>query len=117
MRRRIATFFAIVLTGLLLATGGCDEADRERRARDAAEKMKAAIPDVHARALEQKASADDIELAQRALTAEKDYMGAINGKLDRVTVNAIQAFQRRHGLDDDGILSGKTLALLRQAAE
>jgi peptidoglycan hydrolase-like protein with peptidoglycan-binding domain len=44
-------------------------------------------------------------------------MGPIDGKLDRVTVNAIQAFQRRHDLADNGILAGRTLELLRAAVD
>ena len=85
------------------------------RARDAAETMRASIPDVHAKALAQKAAAEDIELAQRALTKEKEYMGPINGELDRVTINAIQAFQRRHEMRDTGILNRRTMARLREA--
>lgn len=108
---------AVAVLATFVASSGCDEAERERRARDAAESMKRSIPDVHARALEQQATTAEIELAQRALTAEKEYMGPINGKLDRVTVNAIQAFQRRHELADDGILEGKTLDLLRASVD
>lgn len=101
----------VLLLGLLAA--GCDEAERERRARAAAEHMKESIPDVHAHALEQAATTAEIELAQRALAQEKEYMGPVDGKLDRVLINAVQAFQRRHGLEDDGILAGRTLELLR----
>lgn len=104
----------VLLLGLLAAGGaGCDEAERERRAREAAEQMKESIPDVHAHALEQQATAAEIELAQRALAKEKEYMGPVDGKLDRVLINAVQAFQRRHGLEDNGILAGRTLELLR----
>lgn len=103
----------VLLLGLLAAGAGCDEAERERRAREAAEQMKESIPDVHAHALGQNATAAEIELAQRALTQEKEYMGPVDGKLDRVLINAVQAFQRRHGLEDDGILAGRTLELLR----
>jgi peptidoglycan hydrolase-like protein with peptidoglycan-binding domain len=114
---RRAAFITYVGLALAFATSGCDDAERERRAREAAEQMKESIPDVHAHALEQAATPEDIELAQRALTAEKEYMGPIDGKLDRVTVNAIQAFQRRHDLADNGILAGRTLELLRAAVD
>lgn len=99
----------------LLATGslGCSDEEAERRAKQAAEKIKESMPDVVAKALAQEVAADDVKMAQSALTAAKEYQGEINGKLDSVTVNAIQAFQRTHGLRDDGILNDKTKARLR----
>lgn len=78
--------------------------------------MRESIPDVHARAAAQNASASDIRLAQRALTAVHEYQGEIHGELDRVTINAIQAFQRSHGLADDGMLDRQTLERLRVIA-
>lgn len=114
---RCAALITSVGIVLAIGAGGCDDAERERRAREAAEQMKESIPDVHARALEQAATPEEIELAQRALTVEKEYMGPIDGKLDRVTVNAIQAFQRRHDLADNGILAGRTFELLRAVVD
>lgn len=101
---------------LLVGAAACSDEGIERRAREAADMMRESIPDVHARAAAQDADPETIKLAQRALTAAHEYQGEIHGELDRVTINAIQAFQRTHGLDDDGILDRKTLALLRAAA-
>jgi peptidoglycan hydrolase-like protein with peptidoglycan-binding domain len=103
-------------TVILALTLGCSEEGSERRARDAAEKIKEAIPNRMAVALSQKAEADDVRQAQEVLTRLKEYMGEVNGTLDAVTVNAIQAFQRAQGLDDDGILDDKTKRLLKEAA-
>jgi peptidoglycan hydrolase-like protein with peptidoglycan-binding domain len=96
---------------------GCNEESTERRAREAVEKFQNALPDRMAVALEQKATAEEIKQAQQALTAQKEYMGEINGQLDAVTVNAIQAFQRAQGLDDDGILDDQTKKLLAEAGK
>ncbi|WP_316015674.1 murein L,D-transpeptidase [Roseobacter sp. HKCCA0434] len=38
-------------------------------------------------------------------------------RMDAVTVEALQAFQRRHGLNDDGVVGPKTLAALNTTAE
>ena len=40
-----------------------------------------------------------------------------NGKLDSVTINAIQAFQRSAGLKDDGIIDAHTREKLAAAAK
>ena len=94
---------------------GCTGSDTETRAREAAEKIKESMPDVEAKAMAQKATPEDVKLAQEALTAVKEYMGEIDGKLDSVTINAIQAFQKTNGLTADGILSEKTKRLLKEA--
>jgi peptidoglycan hydrolase-like protein with peptidoglycan-binding domain len=46
-----------------------------------------------------------------------EYLGEVNGKLDSVTVNAIQAFQRSRGLRDDGLLDERTKRELRAVLE
>ena len=61
--------------------------------------------DVEAIALEQKADPAVVSEVQRNLTTINEYQGEIDGKLDSVTVNAIQAFQRTAGLKDDGIIT------------
>jgi len=93
---------------------GCSKESTERRAREAAEKIKESIPDVEAKALEQKVSADQVSAAQKALTAAHEYQDEVNGKLDSVTINAIEAFQRTHGLQGNGILDEKTQRLLNE---
>ncbi len=109
-------WWAHCLVAGLLFLGGC-ETDTEARARKAAEKIKESIPDVQARALAQPVTEEDVRLAQTALRAVHEYLGEINGKLDSVTVNAIQAFQRSRGLRDDGILDERTKQELRAVLE
>ena len=111
MRKPLAT----LLLGLVSLLGCSDEA-AERRARAAAEKVKESMPDVHAVALAQPVSAEDVRAAQAALAQLREYQGEVNGKLDTVTINAVQAFQRSQGLDDDGILDEDTRLRLQAAA-
>ena len=99
--------------GVMLTTVGCSSDDAERRAREAAEKIKESMPDVEAKALAQKTSPEDVKLAQEALTVAHEYMGEINGTLDAVTVNSIEAFQRSRGIKGDGMLNDKTMGLLK----
>ncbi|GIW43147.1 MAG: hypothetical protein KatS3mg077_0429 [Candidatus Binatia bacterium] len=105
--RRIVLGFALVLSV------GC-QTDTEARARQAAEKIKESIPDIQARALSQPATEEEVREAQAALREVKEYLGEVNGKLDAITVNAIQAFQRSRGLRDDGILDERTRRELRK---
>ena len=67
-------------------------------------------------ALEQKADPAVISEVQRNLTAINEYQGEINGKLDSVTVNAVQAFQRTANLKDDGLITETTRQKLAAAA-
>ena len=104
------------LLGLLaLLTAGCSQRDAETRAREAAEKIKASIPNVEEHALEQKVSADEVKTAQEQLAKLNEYQGEVNGKLDSVTVNAIEAFQREHDIEANGLLTGETRRLLQKA--
>lgn len=112
MIRRLAP---AVLAVLLVA--GCSRETVEGRAREAAERMQAALVDVEAVALEQQASPEVVTEVQRNLTAVNEYQGEINGTLDSVTINAIQAFQRTAGLRDDGIITAQTREKLAAAAK
>lgn len=94
----------------------CSGGTREERERQAAKEIKESMKDVEAIALEQKVEPDVVKEVQRQLAALKEYQGEITGKLDSVTVNAIQAFQRTAGLEDDGILDEETRKKLAQAA-
>jgi peptidoglycan hydrolase-like protein with peptidoglycan-binding domain len=107
-----ATTLALLATLLLAA---CSSQSAEERARETQEKIMESIPDVVAKALAQKTTPEDVKHAQEALTAVNEYMGAVDGKLDGVTVNSIQAFQRAHGLTDDGILTDRTKRLLAES--
>ena len=89
------------------------EQDRAKAAEESAKKSLVAID--HA-ALEQKVDPEKVKKIQQQLTAVHEYKGDINGKLDQVTVNAYEAFQRSNGLFPDGMLSDKTLKLLEEAA-
>lgn len=103
---------AIMLLFAVLGVCGCST-DTEARARQAAEKIKQSIPDVEAKALAQPVTAEQVKEAQQALQISKEYLGELDGKLDSVTVNAIEAFQRSRGLRDDGLLDERTNRELR----
>lgn len=109
MRRRI------VLVGLCLVAA-CTGQDSESRAREAEQKIRESLPDVVGRALDQKVSPEQVKGAQQALTIVHEYKGEVNGVLDAVTVNAIQAFQRAHDLKADGLLTARTERRLQEAA-
>ncbi len=100
----------------LAFVAACDRGSIEERARETAEKIQRSMVDVEAVALEQSASPELISEVQRHLTAINEYQGEVNGQLDSVTVNAIQAFQRTAGLEDDGIITEETRTALAEAA-
>jgi len=102
-----------IIALVFLALASCKGKSAEQRAREQLEKMKEAIPDTEAKALEQKVTPEDVRMAQTGLKAADEYLGEINGQLDAVTVNAIEAFQRRHGLKDNGLLDERTRRLLQ----
>lgn len=99
-----------------LAAAGCSNQTVEERARETAEKIQKSMVDVEAVALEQKADPAVISEVQRNLTAINEYQGEINGKLDSVTINAIQSFQRTAALKDTGIITDATRQKLAAAA-
>jgi len=109
---------ALLVLVLLAATVcvACDKESAERRARQAAEKMKESLPDVDGKALAQKLAPEEVRQMQQGLAAVKEYQGESNGELDQVTVNALQAFQRSQGLPDDGMWSAETKRRLQEAA-
>lgn len=106
----------IVTLALAAATAGCRGQTVEERAKETLEKIQKGMVDVEAVALDQKADAATVTEVQRNLTAISEYQGEITGKLDSVTVNAIQAFQRSAGLKDDGIITNATREKLAAAA-
>ena len=103
----------VVLSAAVVLLAGCTGGDTEARARQAAEKIKESIPDVEAKALAQAVTPEEVREAQAGLAVAKEYLGEVNGKLDSVTVNAIEAFQRAHRIQDDGILNAQTKAALK----
>jgi peptidoglycan hydrolase-like protein with peptidoglycan-binding domain len=110
MRRTLLILFT------LSAMVGCTGQNAETRAREAEKKIKETIPDVVGAALAQKATPEQIKQAQDELQALSEYLGETTGKLDAVTVSAIQAFQRTQGMKADGMLNEKTMRLLQEAA-
>lgn len=97
-------------------TAGCSEDRARQRAQEAAQRLRESLDEVDSRALSQNVSPETVARVQELLARLHEYQGEINGKLDPVTVNAIQAFERSAGLEDDGILDQQTLRALEQAA-
>jgi peptidoglycan hydrolase-like protein with peptidoglycan-binding domain len=100
----------------LSAVAGCTSKNAETRAREAEKKIKDSIPDVVGAALAQPATPEQIKHAQEQLKVLSEYLGEPTGRLDAVTVSAIQAFQREQGIKADGMLTDKTMRLLQEAA-
>ena len=113
---RPAAPLRLALTAVALLAVACSKQSVEDRAREQAEKIQRGMVDVEAVALEQQAPADVVSEVQRHLTAINEYQGEIDGKIDSVTVNAIQAFQRTAGLKDNGLLTSDTRRKLAAAA-
>jgi peptidoglycan hydrolase-like protein with peptidoglycan-binding domain len=107
---------AVLVLAIALGAPACSRQSVEERARATAEKIQKSMVDVEAIALEQKVDPAVVSEVQRNLTAIDEYQGEISGKLDSVTVNAIQAFQRTAGLKDDGIITAATRQKLADAA-
>lgn len=108
---------AVSAVALLLSAAGCDTRSIEDRAREAEKATKESMgPDLEAIAIAQPIDASVAKEVQANLTAIHEYQGEVNGKFDGVTVNAIQAFQRTAGLNDDGIVTEKTRTKLQAAA-
>lgn len=118
MLRRTDVYRLSLGVALLTALGaaGCSHKTVEERARETADKMQKSLVDVEGIALEQKADPALVSEVQRNLTTINEYQGEIDGKIDSVTVNAIQAFQRTAGLPDDGIITQDTRQKLSSAA-
>ena len=108
--------FRVVCLGALLALPlvGCKDA--ETRAREAREKISAQLKDPMEAALAQKLPPEKVKEAQQHLQVLREYLGEVNGELDSVTVNAIQAFQDSHGLKANGMLTEQTMQKLNEAA-
>jgi peptidoglycan hydrolase-like protein with peptidoglycan-binding domain len=106
----------LLILAVLPMLAACTGKNAETRAREAEKKIKDSIPDVMGIALAQEAKPEEVKEAQVALRTLSEYLGEPTGQLDAVTVSAIQAFQRTQGLKEDGILSDKTMRLLREAA-
>ncbi len=118
---------SIAFAALLAAAIGCGVPSAEDRAREAAAKIEASITDYDGPALNQEVTKDVVVEVQTHLTQLREYMGEINGKLDPVLINAIQAFQRAqndqipwwtfwHQRPNDGLITDELRQQLASAA-
>lgn len=115
-RGRGAVRFAPLALALSIAAAGCAETNMEELGRQAAERAKSSIRAIDADALDQKLPPETIRKVQEDLTAIREYMGPVDGKLDQVLLNAFEAFQRSEGMPPNGIFDEKTLPRLAAAA-
>ena len=102
--------------GIALAVSACQMPTMEERAKEAEESAKRSLVAIDSGALEQKVDAAKVKKIQEQLIVISEYLGEPNGKLDQVTVNAYEAFQRKNGLYPDGMFNDKTLRMLDDAA-
>jgi peptidoglycan hydrolase-like protein with peptidoglycan-binding domain len=125
MHRRIVSLSLALVLGVALAACESPDADSgttskamEQRMREIEKKMKDSMPKTQQIALAQKPDAEVVKKCQADLRAVNEYLeDPPSGKIDMVTVNAIEAFQRRAGLKDDGLLNEETLKKLDEAAK
>jgi len=106
----------VLLAGAALAGSACTMPTDEDRAKAAEESAARSLIAIDAQALEQKVDPEKVKQIQQQLAAIHEYKGEVNGKLDQVTVNAYEAFQRSNDLHPDGMFTDKTLRLLAEAA-
>jgi peptidoglycan hydrolase-like protein with peptidoglycan-binding domain len=107
---------AVPLLAVALALGACHFPTEEERAKAAEANAKKSLIPIDHLALEQKIAPDRLKKIQQELTVIHEYMGAVNGKLDQVTVNSYEAFQRRNDFYPDGMFTEKQLRLLEETA-
>jgi Putative peptidoglycan binding domain len=99
-----------------VALAACSSPSQEELGRRAVEEGKASSRALDAAAHEQKIDPETVKRVQQELTTLKEYMGPITGKLDPVTLNAFEAFQRSRGMDADGMMTDDALSQLTEAA-
>jgi len=122
----IWTTVGIVLV-LSLCSLGCESPDpdsgttskaMEQRMRDIEKRMKDSMPKTQQLALAQKPDPAVVRKVQDQLKILNEYLEpSPSGKIDMVTVNAIEAFQHRVELKEDGLLTEETLRKLEEAAK
>jgi peptidoglycan hydrolase-like protein with peptidoglycan-binding domain len=123
MTNPTAALLVAALVALGLSTSACQSSTPEEsqkafleRMKEIEKRMKDSLPKTQEIALAQKADPATVGKAQTGLRALKEYMDEPTGKIDAVTVNAIQAFQRHEGLDEDGLLTPELAARIERAA-
>lgn len=108
---------ALLLIAVVCVLTACTGKSREEREREAAEEIDKSVPHVEATALAQTVSEDVVKEVQRNLAAIHEYQGEINGVLDSVTLNALEAFQRSIDEPDNGIIDDEIRRKLERAAQ
>ena len=125
MNRRIVSLSFSLVLGLYTVACNSPKTDAattskamEQRMREIEKKMKDSMPKTQQIALAQKPDAEIVKKAQADLKALSEYLeDPPSGKIDMVTVNAIEAFQRRVGMKEDGLLTEETQKKLDEAAK
>lgn len=111
------SLIGLCAVSLCVSVAACGGRSVEDRAREAEQKMKDSMgPDIEAVAMAQPIEPAVAKEVQENLTAINEYQGEINGTFDNVTVNAVQAFQRSIGVEDNGIVDERTRSKLHAAA-
>ena len=105
-----------LLLGIVCLAAACTGKTLEEREREAAEEIDKSVPQVEATALAQTASEEVVKEVQEHLTQIHQYQGEINGVLDPVTLNALEAFQRSIDKPDNGIIDDEIRRELAEAA-
>jgi peptidoglycan hydrolase-like protein with peptidoglycan-binding domain len=113
-RSRSLALFAVV--GVAFTASACSLPTPEDKIKAAEESAKRSLIAIDHGALEQKVDAEKVKKIQQQLAAIHEYLGEPNGKLDQVTVNAYEAFQRTNDMYPDGMFTDKGLRLLEEAA-
>jgi hypothetical protein len=110
-------FWPLAFLFALFVVIGCKGKTIEEREREAADLMTRSMKDVDGIALAQEVDAAVIKEVQEHLTTIHEYQGPINGKLDSVTINALQAFERSQDMKDDGLIDPKVRERLATVAK
>ncbi|MGH7806311.1 MAG: peptidoglycan-binding domain-containing protein, partial [Candidatus Binatia bacterium] len=96
---RTTPLVAALALALAACSSGGDETKTseamEERMREIEKRIKESMPKVQEEALGQKVAPEIVKTAQENLKKLNEYQDEPSGKIDEVTVNAIQAFQRR----------------------
>ena len=112
-RNAILILLAAAL-GCQTVPGETEESKEAFKARmeEIEKRIKDSMPKTQEIALRQKVPKETVRDVQEKLAVLREYLDEPSGKLDFVTVNAIQAFERNVGLTDDGLLDAETLERL-----
>ena len=127
MKRRTAAICTVMALPLVVCLAACHSPDpdsgttskaMEQRMREIEKRVKDSMPKTQQIAMAQKPDAAVVRKVQDQLKILNEYLEpSPSGKIDMVTVNAIEAFQRRVGLKDDGLLNEQTLSKLEEASK